>query len=345
MADDRRAAIEAAFDAAEELPVDPPVGTQVEITEPIKEEPIKDELVKDEPVKDEPLKDEPVKDEKIHSVDKPPQSWRAAQKTKWATLEPDVRQEIIRRERETEKVLSESSVARQIAHSFYEVAQPYMARIQAAGLHPVAAAQELFKTDYLLYTTKGAQQAQLMAKLITDYGVDIAALDAALSGAATSVDPVQSTVDKLLQERLAPFMSFIEQQTQQNRVQQEAVTNELASNIEKMTNDPKFPEFDNVREDMADIIEISSKKGLYLTLEQAYTRAIAMNPEVSQRMTQQAEQAKRLAAAKSSHSKAQRALAASKSVDGAPETTLTGANLVNDRRATIAAAFDQLEGR
>ena len=40
--------------------------------------------------------------------------------------------------------------------------------------------------------------------------------------------------------------------------------------VERMAQDPAFPHFEAVRQDMADVIDISAKRGVYLTLEQAY---------------------------------------------------------------------------
>jgi len=350
---ERRAAIEAAMDQSETttLEEDSEVVTEegeVKEIKEIKEEPTSTPIVEDPSAptkKQEPSEPtETAQPSKIYSVDKPPSSWRPAQQAKWAKLEPDVRQEVIRREREVDKTLSDSTQARQVAGALYQTVQPYMARIQSQGIHPIAAIQELLKADHILSTAPKGKRAEFMAKLISDYDIDVAALADALDGKPTT-DPTTSAVEKLLQERLQPFMKFIQDQTQGNQQAQQRQQQKMAEDIEVMAADPKYPEFDTIREDMADIIDLQSKKGVYLTLEQAYTRAIAMNPEVSERVRKQTEGAQRQAAAKDKAEKARKALAASVSVNGAPEGSPSGANTVNGRRATIAAAFDQLEGR
>jgi len=276
--------------------------------------------------------------------DKAPQSWRNAPRAKWAALDPEVRSEVMRREKEISRTLSETANERQVAKSFNQAIQPFMGRIQSMGIEPVQAVHELLKADYTLTTAPKAQRASFMAKLIKDYDVDVVELDRALSGQGP-VDPVQSQVDRLVQERLRPVMQFMETQNQTVRQQQEQSQKSLVDQIAAMENDPKFSEFDAVREDMADLIEISAKRGVYLSLEQAYSRAITMNPEVNQRVSQRTESQRRAATAQEANSRAQKSLNASSSVRGAPGGTTSGVVTGNDRRATIEAAFSQTEGR
>ena len=126
-------------------------------------------------------------------------------------LDPDVRQEVIRRERDISRTLGETSQARQIANQFQQAVQPFMARIQSNGITPVQAVNELLKADHILSSAPAPQRAQYMAKLIKDYAIDIRALDDALAGTVVA-DPVQSTVEKLVEQRLAPFQQYIAQQ-------------------------------------------------------------------------------------------------------------------------------------
>lgn len=363
---DRRATIEAALDTLEQNPdadilENPPVvsdtpqeGETGKTTEAPTDKPTDKPIegATDKPTdksteKPNESDDKPTEGagDKTYSIDKAPQSWKAGPKGKWGALDPDVRQEIIRRERDNERVLNESASARQLATALNQVVSPYMARINSLGVHPIAAIHELLKADHLLSSSNKVQQAKFMAKLISDYAVDIEALDAALAG-----QPIKGSendkLEQLLQQRLQPFMKFIEEQTRGNEERQGQMMAKMQNDIAAMSDNPEFPEFDAVREDMADIIEIQAKKGVYLSLEQAYTRAIAMNPEVSDRVQKMKDAAKARDAAQSSHARAQQAARASKSVSGAPNGSVTGGSTDRkDRRATIEAAFDQLEGR
>lgn len=281
------------------------------------------------------------------NADRPPQAWKPAQKAKWAALDPDIRQEVLRREHETTRVLNDSAQARQLAQAFNNEVQPYMARLNSMNAHPLVAVRELLKADHLLTTAPPTQRAQYMAKLITDYGVDIQALDAALSGRVQQ-DPAEqlnAKVDQLLQQRLAPFQQFLSAQQQQQRAQQQQQQAEIAQAVESMASDAKYPYFDQVRETMADIIELGITRNRTVSIETAYNQAVAMDPIVSQEAaTRAATEAQATAAAKL-NGRAQRALNASVSVGGAPSGVVGGTPSANNRRATIAAAFDAVGGR
>jgi hypothetical protein len=183
-----------------------------------------------------------------------------------------------------------------------------------------------------------------MAKLIKDYGIDVRELDSALAGTAPA-DPVASQVEQLLAKRLAPLNQFLIQQRQREQQAEQEQTQQVGTTIAQMAADPKYPHFEAVRMDMADIIDIASKRGQRYTLEEAYSRAVAMNPEVSKQVATQQTEATRRAAAQRTNAAAQRALAASVSVGGAPSGIPTGTPTGGDRRAVIEAAFETAAGR
>jgi hypothetical protein len=106
-----------------------------------------------------------------------------------------------------------------------------------------------------------------------------------------------------------------------------------------MANDPAYPYFQDVREDMADLIELSAKKGLAISLQEAYNKAVRMNDQVFQATSVRDSTQGATQAALEAHRAAQAAKGASVSVNGSP--TGTGRNLGNpsDLRGTIEAMF------
>jgi hypothetical protein len=242
-----------------------------------------------------------------HRVDRAPASWRKEAKGEWAAVPLHIRQEVHRRELEVNRALNEAAQARQHAGEFGKVVEPYMARIQSFGVTPQQAISQLLQADYTLATSSKTQRAQLMAKLIKDYDVDVTELDAALvSGIqgqpqqAPQQPDIQALVQQQLQQALAPI--YQQQQAEQQRQQAQ-----VDQTVEQMALNPQYPHFDEVREDMADMIELAAKRGIALSLPDAYTRAVAFNPQVNQ--MQQVQQ---------QNLQAQRAKAASRSVTGAP---------------------------
>ena len=133
---------------------------------------------------------------------------------------------------------------------------------------------------------------------------------------------IQALVQQQLQQALAPL--YQQQQAQQRQIQERAV-----QTVEQMSLDPKYPYFEDVRSTMADVMEINSRRGIYITPEQAYNMAVSMNPEISA-----------MAQATQLNSRAQRAAAAAASVSGSPagggrQEHVSGGNL----RADIEAAY------
>jgi hypothetical protein len=278
------------------------------------------------------------------NTDRPPQAWKAPQKAKWEKLDPDIRQEVLRRERETTQVLNDSAQARQLAQQFQQTVQPFMGRLQSMNAHPLVAVGELLKADYLLSTAPKAQRAQFMAKLIKDYDVDLLELDGALSGKGPA-DPVESRVEQLLAQRLAPFQQFISQQQMAEQQRAQQLNQQLEHTVETMAQDPEYPYFERVRDTMADIIEVLANRGQHISIEAAYNRAIAMDPAISQEIAAKSAAEAQVTQAATLNKRAQQALKASSSVGGAPSGSTGKPPNATDRRATIAAAFDAAGGR
>lgn len=280
------------------------------------------------------------------NVEKAPQSWKPGTRALWDKVDPTVRAEIVRREKQTVQVLNESAQARQFADEFGKVTQPYAARLQALNAHPLAVYNELLKADFVLSSAPKNERAAFVAKLIKDYDVDVEALDNALAGRIQQdTDPralAQAEVDRLLAERLAPYQQLL--QREQQREQQD--NQQVSTTIQQMAADTeKFPYFEDVRHDMADLLDMAVKKGRTLTLEQAYNQAVMLDPEISTLVSAQTQAAKAAEAAAKANAQAQRARRASVSVGGAPSGLVSGSPAAGDRRATIEAAFDSVGGR
>jgi hypothetical protein len=334
--DDRRAVLEAAFDQAE-------ATEATEATEITEADPDKPEVPAQVAPTDAPAGANPAPTE-VPAALSAPQSWKPAQKAKWAKLDVDIQQEVLRRDRETTQVLNDTTQARQIAQRLSQTVQPYMARIQSLNTDPLTAVQELFKADHLLSTAPKVQRARLMASLISDYGVDLQELDNALAGRPVA-DPVDSRVEELLQQRLAPIQQFLSQQQLYEQQRQQQAQQQLAHTVETMAQDANYPHFAQVRESMADIVEIMANRGQHITIETAYNRAVAMDPVLGPQFQTKSAAQRQADAAAQVGSRAQRALNASVSVGGAPSGAISGALSGSNRRATIEAAFDAAAGR
>jgi hypothetical protein len=96
------------------------------------------------------------------------------------------------------------------------------------------------------------------------------------------------------------------QQQREMQVQQQAV-----NEVEQFLSQVEFGS--DVREDMADVLEMAAKRGQSLTLQQAYERAVAINDNVRSALSQR----QKLNGMQQQTQAAQRAKAAAVSVSGA----------------------------
>jgi DNA-binding ferritin-like protein len=281
-------------------------------------------------------------------ADEAPKSWKAGSREAWKAIPTEAKQEIIRREREIERTIGTYNEARILQRDFNEAVSPFMARIRSAGFTPVQAVSELMKADHILSTAAPASRAQYMATLIKEYAVDIRELDAALAG-EPAADPVASRVEQMLAEKFAPLQQFVNQQRQTVEMQQAQQREAAGRTIQAMSEDTvKYPFFEEVRADMADIIDAAARRGVEVGLEEAYRRATYMNPDVSTRVIAQNTATAQQTQAQATTARTQRALAASASVSGAPSgTPLVAANLngAGNLRDSLEAAFQQVGGR
>lgn len=282
-------------------------------------------------------------------VDRPPAAWRGNAKAKWAEVPLEARQEVHRRESMADQAIAVSQSARQFQQQFAQVVSPFMARIQSNGYqNPVEAIHQMLKIDYTLSSAPMPQRAKAMAQLIKDYGIDFTELDRALVTDGAPPDPVEARVAQIVEQRLAPVQQFLSQQQRHSQAMEIAERNEARTTVEQMEQDTQnFPDFETVRDDMADLIEIQARRGVYLSPAEAYTRAVAMNPELSSRVQAQVSQQQTRQHAASANAQAQRALNASVSVGGAPTQGGVGPRQPNgaDLRGTISAAFEQATNR
>jgi hypothetical protein len=277
---------------------------------------------------------------KSPSTDQAPKSWKAATRGDWEHIPPGARAEIHRREREVTRAIGESTNARKFGQAFQEAVAPFVGRYRQSGATPVQVVKNLMEADTFLATAPADQRATFMAKLIKDYGIDIRMLDTALTGGDLSEEPT-AIVEQMISKQLQPLQSFVQSEQQRREQQQQNEYNSQQQKLQSMADDKeRFPHFDMVLGEMADIMELGVKRKLYLSPEEAYKRAVAMNPEAQAAEQGQEAQRRNLR----SNDAANRSLGASLSVNGSP-AGLRKQVSPTDLRGTIEAAWAAAQGR
>lgn len=333
--------VSSASPAGESQPASPVQGAAPD-TQPAKDKPTIEEVAGAETKSVENDGETVEQREARHRVDRAPQSWKGEAKKLWEQLPLQVRQEVARRERDISMKVQEAAQDSKRVQEVMQVIAPSRAIIdQHYGGNPMNAINTMLGVDRVMRTGTVSQKVQIVTNMIKDFGVDIVALDAALSGQQMPESfQQQSTIEQLLEQKLAPFQQFLQTQQQQAQQQAQQVQQQVMHTVESMATDPQYPYFDDVRGDMADIIEINARRGVSVSLEDAYHRAVRMNDDVyrasstrdsTQAATQQALDA---------HRAAQAAKGASVSVSGSPTGTGRNAGNPSDLRGTIASMFD-----
>lgn len=216
--------------------------------------------------------------------DRAPQAWRPEVREHWAQLPEPVRAEIARRESEHARFIQESSEARKTAETLMKTIAPYEAFIRAENSNPIQAIDNLMSTAARLRTGTAPELAQMVAGLVKQFGVGrfgngfIEQLDSALAGQTPVQDPQQAAIEQVLNQRLAPVQQMLTQFQQAQLAQQQAAQQSAQNEVADFLSKAEFGE--DVREDMADLMETATRRGQNLSLADAYKKACLMNDNV-----------------------------------------------------------------
>lgn len=304
---------------------------------PPREERVRDTLGKFAKKNEEAIQPGPKSEPKPAREERAPQSWKPETREHWKALPAEVRGEIARREGEFTRLMQETAESRRFSDAVMKTIAPYEHFIRAENSNPIQAIDNLMATAARLRTGTAPELAGLMTGLIQQFGVGrfghgfIEYLDQALVGQTPQEDPREVAIRRQLEQEIAPVRQFMSE-LQQARQQQEVAQQQAAgSEVQGFLANHEFAM--DVKEDMADLIELASKRGREMSLEEAYDRACRAHPEIGKIF------AKRDAAsqAASRNQVAQKARAASVSVGGAPTPGPSGA-AANDLRAVIENA-------
>ena len=208
---------------------------------------------------------------------------------------------------------------------------PFIPELQKHGISPSAWINNLGRAHYTLANGTYEQKLNTFHRLAQDYGIQLNQ-DALQMPEQAYVDPYQQQLMQQLQatQQQVQQLSAIREQEENARLTQEI--SRVSSNKER------FPHFEMVREDMAQLLE----RGLAQDLESAYAKAVRMNDEAYK-----LEQEKLLKSASTQASKAQQ-VAKAKATAVSPKS-VTPSGQVNkadakDRRSLLLASLADVEG-
>lgn len=255
-------------------------------------------------------------------ADRAPVAWKPATREHWGRLPPEVRAEITQRELSIQQELTRTGQVRKFAQDFANVVAPYSHLIRAQNSTPLQAVNNLMQTAAGLVQGNQDQKARIVAEIIANYGVDVQNLDKVLSAGAYNPQNVQNAQTNAVPQWARPIFGFMDnlQKMQEQRAQQLQVEAEQA--LEAMAEKPFF---DDLREDMADLMETAANRGRTMTMDQAYSYALSARQDLKKIVEQRNAAERNRNPVSEAAATLARARKAASSVKGAPQGTKVGA--------------------
>lgn len=281
------------------------------------------------------------------SATTPPESWKPEARELFTKADPKLQEYILQRDREQQegfrKFKEQVQGKVQVADAFAQTVQPYLETMQAEGVTPIQAVASLLNMAHVMRKGTPQQKIQLLAQTARDFGVDLAALQQAPEAQPDPLAPILPKLTALEQK-----LTSIEQARTQQEQAATTAKIEAFKNAKDDQGKPKYPHFDEVRADMAHLIQservaqIAQESGKDL-LEVAYDMAVYANPAIRQKLlaAQQAKaEAERAARARE---EAAKKTAAAGSVTGGPGIGVSPANASS--KPIRALLEEQFSGR
>jgi hypothetical protein len=362
MSDDRRELLEAALDQAEEGTLETPVEKEIEVNDdPIQAEAEesnhssqesndRDEKGRfksnaEETSSTDNSAEEPELVDEAGNADeeeiKRPTTWKKEYRDVWDKMaggKPLDKEEFAKfaeyanqREAEYKKGVSAYKGEADNARQLTEAIGQFAPELQAQGIHPIAWINNLGRAHMVLSKAPYEQKVQMFHRLAQDYGVQLNS-DSLQMPEKAYVDPYQ--------QQLMQQLQATQQQVQQlSQIREQEENARLSNEISRVSSDrERFPHFDMVREDMAQLLE----RGLAQDLESAYAKAVRMNDEAYK-----LEQDKLLRSANTQASKAQQ-VAKAKATAVSPRSVTPSGQVsktdAKDRRSLLMANLADVEG-
>jgi hypothetical protein len=263
---------------------------------------------------------------------RPPASWKKDFHEVWQKADPKMQEYAWQREEQMRAGVEPLLSKAQFADAMQEAISPYMTTIQGLGLSPDKAVAALMDADHKLRNSDPQTKLVYFQQLAQSYGINLGAMQGQPGQMPQqTVDPTVYALQNELNKVRGEVMGW--------KQQQEMMENQnLLNEINQFS--LKAEHFEDVRPTMIQLLQ----SGVAQTLDDAYEKAIRLDPNLFEQMNkaQQAEVAAKQAKEQNRAAKAARAAAvsvrsATPGVNTAPKSS--------DRRALLEEALSEIEAR
>lgn len=260
---------------------------------------------------------------------RPPQSWKKEMHDFWSKADPRLQEYAYQREEQMRAGIEPIRSKAEFADKVNEAIAPYMDTIRGLGIDPPQAIRALMEADNILRSSPPQDRLNYFHSLARSYGIDLTA-----QGQPAPQAPVDPSF-VALQNELVKIRGEV---TGWKQAQEEAAYAALLDEVQQFST--KAEHFEAARKTMIPLME----SGIATTLEDAYNKALRLDPELFA-ASQQAQQAAAAAQRKASADKAAKAARAAavsvrSSTPGAPSAAKAA-----DRRSLLAEQFDGMSDR
>jgi hypothetical protein len=204
-----------------------------------------------------------------------PKSWKEEMHGYWRTLDPKVQSYYLEREDQMIKGLDQYKADATYAKQLREILSPYQQTLRQLGIDDLQAVRSLFNADHQLRYAPSDQKRAYFERLAQNYGITLTPPTNG-NGTNGSQPPVDPTV-KAIEDKLQQMEQFL---AANQKASQEAAMEKTAKEVNAFAADPAHPHFDAVADDIATLVKAG------LSLQEAYDRAVWMNPVVREQQLQ-----------------------------------------------------------
>jgi hypothetical protein len=234
--------------------------------------------------------------------------------------------------------LQETAESRRFSDAVMKTIEPYQMFIKAENSNPILAIDNMMSTAARLRTGTAPEIAGLVSQIVTQFGVGrfgpsfIESLDQALVGQQPRQDPRETEIRRQLEQEIAPVKQFMNQFQQMQQMQEQQMQTQVGGEVNTFLQQHEFGL--DVKDDMADLLEMAQRRGREMTLEEAYDKATRAHPSIGKILAKR-DQAQ---VAQGQNQIAQRARSASVSVSGAPSSGVASSH-ADDLRSALENAW------
>ena len=211
---------------------------------------------------------------------KAPASWKPNAREHWEKVPVEAQREIARREKHMDNMIRESADSRKHQSDFNQLMQPFQGLIEAQQSTPFQAVHNLMQTAAGLTLGTPTQKAQVVSNIMKQYNIDVEELDRVLVGQGGQGQGQDGGFQAALQQELAPIRQFMGDLNTQRQNYHDNQQYSINTEIDTFAQNPANEFFEDVRENMADLMEMASNRGEAMTIQESYDRACRMDPGI-----------------------------------------------------------------